>query len=325
MNTPIHPAPTLPSGKREDSLGVAHAKAILIGEHSVVYSAPAIAIPVHALEARARIGAGQGPEWSLECRYYSGPVGGAPAEIAPVVAAWRAAVERLGQGPGRTHLSLDSTVPIQRGLGSSAAVAASIVAAVAADQNTTLDARGTHELIQRAEAIAHGKPSGIDAAAVVADAPIEFRGGEIRPVKTRGTFTFVIADSGTHGATSRAVAAVRARRDDAPAETDALIGRLAALTGEAKAALGSADVSGLGSAMDRAHEALALLGVSSDRLDSLTGAARGAGAAGAKLTGGGLGGCIIALASGTDTAGLEAGLRGAGATGIWTTTLEGGS
>ena len=82
------------------------------------------------------------------------------------------------------------------------------------------------------------------------------------------------------------------------------------------------DAQALGATMDAAHELLSDLDVSSDDLDRLVGAARAADALGAKLTGGGRGGCAIALATDVDHADrIAAALRGAGAAATWTTTI----
>jgi mevalonate kinase len=75
--------------------------------------------------------------------------------------------------------------------------------------------------------------------------------------------------------------------------------------------------------MTRAHELLDELGAGDPALDRLADRARDAGALGAKLTGGGRGGCLLALASDpVHASDLEAALRAAGATDVWITTVE---
>ncbi|MGP5624815.1 mevalonate kinase [Brachybacterium alimentarium] len=313
-----------------EGVGSAHAKAILLGEHSAVFGAPAIVLPVHELTARARLTipdpAGEPDGSTLRCALYDGPVRSAPEGTAPVVLGWQYAAERVGLQDAGGRLSITSDIPIRRGLGSSAAVSAALVDAVAdaAGRDLALDDR--MQLIADAEAVAHGRASGIDAAAVLAQAPIRVERGTPTTLPLgSGQMHFVIADTGVAGMTATAVGGVQELHRTRPAYVDTLVGRLAALTDEAAAALAADDVAALGGAMDDAHSALQSLGVSSERLDHLVEAARGAGAAGAKMTGGGLGGCLIVLSATADTTDLERTLAEAGATGTWTTSCGGQS
>ncbi|HIY25055.1 MAG TPA: mevalonate kinase [Candidatus Brachybacterium merdigallinarum] len=317
-----HAPPTAGATDRlvANKVGTAHAKAILLGEHAAVYGAPAVAIPVHSLTAQAWCTAGNAE--ILASDLYSGPIGQAPASLAPVVTAWRAATRSLRIESAPRRLILSSTIPVQRGLGSSAAVAAAVIDAVARDAGVELDTRARHQLIQEAETVAHGKPSGIDAASVVARGPIRFEQGIATELPTGGSFTLVIADTGAPGSTSQAVGYVRDMRRDHPRRVDAIIGRLAELSRSAQDALAVGSTHALGEAMDEAHGHLGTLGVDSEALLNLVTAARRAGAAGAKLTGGGLGGCVIALSADGETEHLTRALREAGAIDVWTTTVE---
>ena len=129
----------------------------------------------------------------------------------------------------------------------------------------------------------------------------------------------VIADSGVHGRTREAVGGLRERYEADPDGVGPLINSLGALAQVGIAALDDGDAQALGSAMNRAHEVLAELGLSLPVLNRLTAAARNAGALGAKLTGGGLGGCVIALADSAETAdAVASALRSAGAPTAWT-------
>lgn len=305
-------------------IGTAHAKTILIGEHAVVYGAPAIALPVHGLTTRAELH--PGTAWSLDCDLYRGSVDEASPAVAPVITAWQQAVRRV-DGAGRPELTgllrVSSEIPMQRGLGSSAAVAAAVVDAVAAASGVPLGLPERTELVQQAEMIAHGRASGIDTAAVLSGVPILFEQGAIAPVALGARFDFVVADTGVTGSTATAVAGVRSLREAHPAVVNRLVGRLSELAEGILSCLRQGDVSTLGTAMDEAHRALNDLGVGSDELNRLVDTARRAGALGAKLTGGGLGGCIVALARAEDVDRLRYELQRAGSHGTWTTTLEG--
>ncbi len=320
MTTPA-PSPNGPPAAAPLGIGTSHAKTILIGEHAVVYGAPAIALPVQGLGARAELHAGL--RWSLDCDLHHGTVDDAPATVAPVITAWQQAVRRVASTRATGRLVVSSEIPMQRGLGSSAAVAAAVVDAVASASGVPLGLPERIELVQQAEMIAHGKASGIDTAAVLSEVPILFEQGAISPVAVGGRFVFVVADTGVTGSTARAVGGVRSLREAQPGLVNGLVDRLTELARVLAGCLGQGDLDTLGAAMNEAHEALNRLGVGSEGLDRLVAAARRAGALGAKLTGGGLGGCIVALSRADDVDRLQYELQRAGSHGTWTTTLEG--
>lgn len=325
-------APTAaPAAVRTTSaVGTAHAKAILFGEHSVVYGSPAVAIPLTSLNATARITAGTGG-LRIDSDLYSGAAADAPPRLQPLIAAVQSACARTGQSacartgadPDLLALELTSSIPYERGLGSSAAVAVAVARAVAALTATRLDEDEVHEVVMAAERIAHGRSSGLDGRTVASSSPIRFQNGVVTPVEVGGTFEFVLADSGHAGSTSEAVGSVRARMEDSPSEVGAVLNRLGALAEGSLSRLAAGDVAGLGEQMDDAHALLAELGVSDASLETLVAAARGAGAAGAKLTGGGRGGCVLTLAhDGAHAAQIAETLRAAGAARTWQTKVE---
>lgn len=321
--TDLHHGSALTDGP-VDGVGRSHGKAILIGEHAVVYGAAAIALPVPSVEAIAQVELLPAGETSrLTSRLHSGPFATLPAELTPVAAAVHAAATAVGLDPDRIHLRIGSQVPIGRGMGSSAAVAAAVVEAVADAAGAQLTSEMRHELIQTSERVAHGNPSGLDARTVVSDQPVRFlRRRPQGSVPVARPTSFVIADSGVSASTAVAVANVRARREAAPQVVDAVIEELGALVDPVAAALGSGDMTALGAGMTRAHQLLREIGVSSPVLDDLVGGALAAGSPGAKLTGSGGGGCVLALAaSPQDADDLALALHAAGAPRTWTMTL----
>ncbi len=318
-----NPATTGAGTNRRTGRASSHGKTILIGEHAVVYGAPALVLPVLDATVVATVTpVSSGDGHRLESAVHTGPLDLAPAAVMPTVTAVTATLRRFGITDQDFHVRVDSDVPTARGMGSSAAVAAAVTAAVADALGETLDAEAHHELIQECERVAHGRPSGLDARGVVADAPVWFEAGRIEPVELGAPFTFVVADTGVPGHTREAVAAVRERHDADPVTVDGVIDRIGALARRARATLVDGDAQGLGATMDAAHDLLTALDVSSDDLDRLVGAARAADALGAKLTGGGRGGCVLALATDGEHADrIAAALRGAGAAATWTTTI----
>lgn len=129
----------------------------------------------------------------------------------------------------------------------------------------------------------------------------------------------VIADSGIEGSTRETVGHVRSLYENSPETTQPRLARLGAITEEAIEGLRTRDIEGLGARMTEAHGLLGELGVSIPKLDALVMAALDAGAVGGKLTGGGGGGCVIALAqSGEDARRIEDAMVAAGAHAAWT-------
>lgn len=322
MDSPV-PTPTRARGSSVhpsgSGTGDAHAKAILLGEHAAVYGAPALAIPLHGLGVRAHAAAADGIH--LDSELFTGPASDAPARLWPVLTAIRTALDQQHATTG-AHVRIRSSIPYERGLGSSAAVAAAVARAIADLTQTSLDPDSVYAIVQEAERVAHGNPSGLDARAVTAAAPIRFQQGVAAPVAVGSPLMFTIADSGASGSTAQAVAQVRDRRSKDRSGVDAFIARIAEFTEAAAADLTAGDATALGERMTQTHELLTSLGVSNDRLDTLVGAAHSGGSPGAKLTGGGQGGCVIALATSTEHADeLGAALRAAGAPRTWTTTV----
>lgn len=306
---------------RAEGEGRVHGKVILIGEHAVVYGQPAIALPLVSVEASVTLRLFDSAR--IDSDLYVGLSNSAPEEVAPVLAAVQAVTEAAGFEKGQVGVTIRSSVPVGRGLGSSAAVAGAIVAAAAsvADLPWTADER--YELIQASERVAHGTPSGLDARTVISDHPVYFERGEASGIAVGAPFGFVIADTGRPSYTAQALAGVRALHELDHEMAASAIRRLGDLTRASRTALADGDTASLGASLNEAHQLLSRIDVSSPELNDLVTAAVKAGAAGAKLTGGGLGGCIIALAATPEsTDDLAAALTAAGAAEVWTMTLE---
>ncbi|WP_219810382.1 mevalonate kinase [Flavimobilis soli] len=303
-------------------LGRSHGKAILFGEHAVVHGAPAIVVPVPALTLTAHVTVVDGPS-RIESSLYAGPTADAPDRLGPTVAALQAALDFFDLADVSVELRISSDLPASRGLGSSAATGAAVVAAIADLAGTDLTPAERHDLIQTSERVAHGAPSGIDAHGVVSASPLWFHGGAVEALPTGADLTFVLADTGVAGSTRTAVDAVRRVRDTERERFDVVLARLTSIARTARTSLAMGDRATVGALMDESHGHLAGLGVSGPELDTLAAAARAAGALGAKLTGGGLGGCLLALAPDLPTAEhIAAELRAAGATAVHTSTTE---
>lgn len=300
-----------------EGYGETWAKIILFGEHSVVYGHPALALPLHSLRMRARVRPVVGDS-TLEGLGYHGSLKDSGGAFASVRRAIEVALDYAGAPGVSVAVETSSDFPPERGLGSSAASAGAVIRAILNAMDVSADGQRLFELTQQAERIAHGRPSGLDAVATAARGPIHFHSGRMRLVRMRLDAPIVVADSGVHGSTREAVSGVRVRYE----HDHEGIGRILVGLGElARAAVRDVrvgDAHALGNKMNRAQVLLARLGVSDSRLDALTRAARQAGALGAKLTGGGLGGCVIAVAGSlADAARIRVALREAGAVRTW--------
>ena len=305
---------------RKTAVGAAHSKLILIGEHSAVYGKPAIALPFPAIEARATIEEVKNNDTILfESPYYSGPYQQIPKNMEGIAVCIDETLTYLMQKPTGLRIQLDSTIPIGRGLGSSAAIAISIVRGLFLYFGQALNNEKLKELVHISETIAHGNPSGIDAEASMNDHPIWFQqGSTITTLEIGGPFYLVVADTGRIGNTRGAVESIKEMYTLDPFKTEQSLNSLEENTFKAKSALISGEIDMLGETLDVAQRELTLLGVSDPGINQLVSAAKQKGALGAKLTGGGRGGCILALAKNQQhVKELEEALLTAGAHQTW--------
>jgi len=167
----------------------------------------------------------------------------------------------------------------------------------------------------------HGKASGVDVALAIAGGIGVFRRATGLRSFATPPLRVLVGPSGSPRSTSamvdRVAEATRAVGDDAR------LRELGGLTDTGTTALLAKDHAALGTAMNRAHEVLAGLGVSTEQLDSLCEAARVSGAYGAKLTGAGGGGAVIAIAPRDKEAAVLTEWKHAGVTGF-VATVGGG-
>jgi mevalonate kinase len=290
---------------------------ILFGEHSVVYGRPAIAVPVQDVQACVEAERVDSPgvticatelgrSWVLAC---------AP-EQEPLCLTVRNTLSLLGIEPRdlRLRLTIRSSIPIASGLGSGAAVATALVRAVSGHLGRELQAETVSSLVYQTEKVFHGTPSGIDNTVVAYEQAVCFsRGQPIERVQIGRPFWLVIADSGAPSLTKESVADVRAAWQRDREGYERLFDRIGEIVEDARGALERGQVVELGSLMNANQRVLRLLDVSSPVLETLIDAALRAGAGGAKLSGGGRGGNVIAVARREEAEGIREAVMGAGA------------
>jgi hydroxymethylglutaryl-CoA reductase len=278
--------------------GCGHGKIILFGEHAVVYGKRAIAAPIPlAVHARV-VDTDNGvwivmPRWGMEQRLHADPKNrSAIEEIGALI------LDKLGLGDRNMRIEVYSEIPRAMGLGGSAAVAVAIIRALDLHYELKLSDEDVNRYAYLAEQVAHGTPSGIDNTVATYGRPIIYRAGsppQIEELYFEKPIRFVIGITGSESLTAKTVARVRTAREKNRPVIDRVFKGIDALTGQALAALKKHDLEQLGDLMNVCHGLLNSLQVSSWELEELIQIARENGALGAKLTGGGGGGSMIAL------------------------------
>lgn len=301
----------------------APAKAILVGEHAVVYGQPAIAIPVSDLRAFAMVEANESglriasADLDIPVDIDSETVDNALALTARLV------LKALGAPPPNVTIYIRSEIPIASGLGSGAAVSTALARALCLALGQTMDEATLNSLIYEVEKIHHGTPSGIDNTVIVYERPVYFvRGEGIETLSIATPFTLLIGDTGKSASTRTAVAGVREFYERDPDMVQPVLDEVGELVRSARVALELGDLVALGVLMTRNHTLLQHLTVSASALDGLVDAAHAAGALGAKLSGGGRGGNMIALVTDEILTQVTLALREAGAARVFATEVR---
>jgi mevalonate kinase len=287
------------------AIGYAHSKLILVGEHAVVYGQPAIAIPF-PLKVRSVIEQSAGTIM-IKSPHFTGPIDKMPIKLEGIEACIHATLQYLEKPAKDILVRLDSKIPLGRGLGSSAAIAIALVRSLFSFYGQSPSQKELTSLVQIAEIYAHGNPSGIDMAAAASDSPMWFqKGKEAKSITVGAPLFMVVADTGRISDTHSAVEHVREKVLLDPINMQKSMRLIGNIAFEAKNVLSHGNSYLLGKLMNKNQEVLTNLGVTDAGLNRLIESAQDAGALGAKLTGGGRGGCMIALAQNLEHAKLIA-------------------
>lgn len=278
------------------AVGTAIGKIILMGEHSVVYGEPALAIPFSTTKIETTIYKKSGPV-ILDCFFYNGILSNAPERLRGLTIVIKEVVKSFNEELIDFNINIESSIPPERGMGSSAAVSVATIRALYKYFDYPLTEADLIKWTNISEKIIHGNPSGIDAAVIIGERSLYYiKGKEFVPFDFKLDAYLIVADTGEVGQTREAVESVKKLIESHPQKSKSLIGKLGILANKAKKLMESNNPMELGKIMTRAHGFLDELGVSNYTLNGLVNTALNNGALGAKLTGGGRGGCMIALA-----------------------------
>lgn len=281
---------------KQQGIGTSHAKIILMGEHSVVYGQPAIALPLPSVQLSVTLSSRQDNQRIIKSRYYHGSLENLPSSMIGIKKLIDTLSARFNDQETGWDLKIESQLPAERGMGSSAASAIAIIRAFFDYYDEPLDRTLLLQLADVEEQITHRSPSGLDAATVSSDKPLFYVKGRIGvPIEMNLDASLVIADTGKKGATKEAILAVKDELKNNNEKAEEHIKHLGELVNQTKDYLAQNDIVKLGDALNFAQTDLAALNVSDPSLDHLIHVTRDNGALGAKLTGGGRGGCMIAL------------------------------
>jgi mevalonate kinase len=291
-------------------------KIILFGEHAAVYSRPALAVPVNQVHVDVEV-----LDSSREGIWIHAPVIDLHAELTSLPSDHPIAsvILKLTQlfdisQPPNLEINISSTIPVAAGLGSGAAVSVALIRALASFFNHPLSNDEINLLAFETEKLHHGTPSGIDNTVIAYNMPVYFiKGQPIETFKAGKPFTIVIGDTGISALTKESVGDVRRLWLRDTNHFEYIFNEISQISLIARRSIESGRPELLGELMDQNQALLHEMTVSSPELDVLISAARSAGALGAKLSGSGRGGNMIALVEQAKAESVASALISAGA------------
>jgi len=300
-------------------------KIILFGDHAVVYGRPAIAAPVTQVHADVEVKDSRQPGVWIDAPDIS-----LRAELAELPDSHPLSVLIIGtlKAVGISYklpltIHVHSTIPVASGLGSGAAVSVAIARALSAHLGLPLTDGQVSQLAYGTEALYHGTPSGIDNTVVTSACPVYFvKGQSIETLRVGAPFTIVIGDTGIPAPTKESVGDVRRLWERDLDYWEKVFDEVGGLAKRARSAIETGDATLLGDLMNQNHKLLQTMTVSSPELDRLVHVARSVGALGAKLSGGGRGGNMIALVKPDRAEIIANALRTVGAKNTILTTIQ---
>jgi len=283
--------------------GIGFGKVILFNEHFVVYGIPSIVSAI-AKTTTATVEPFEGKGFYLEDLRPA-----TPGYKEDKVEQQRGSVDRIlkavGINPSRNpiNITLKGDLVAASGIGASAASCVAIARAVSAEFGLDLSDERINEIAYEGERAYHGTPSGVDNTAATYGGLIWFvrnKPNVIERIEVKEPIEIVMGNTGKVADTVAVVDGVRERKEKHPEKYDKIFRDAEELAYSARKALENFELKKVGKLMDDNHKLLQKIEVSCKELDFLVELARDHGAFGAKLTGGGCGGSMVALTPGKD-------------------------
>jgi mevalonate kinase len=291
-------------------------KIILFGEHAVVYHRPALAVPVTQVQVDVEVldSDSTGVYIHAPMVNLNGELNSLPADHAIGSVILKVFSALKVSTPPNLNINITSTIPVAAGLGSGAAVSVALIRTLSSFLSKPFTNEQVNDMVFEIEKLHHGTPSGIDNTVITFGKPVYFiKGQPIETFKVGNPFTIVIGDTGVPAPTKESVGDVRKLWEQDQNKIENIFDQIAEVSLSARRAIESGNPESLGDLMNQNHSLLGQLTVSSRELDSLVESARHAGALGAKLSGGGRGGNMIALVKKETAESVSAALLSAGA------------
>lgn len=276
-------------------------KTILTGEHAVVYGYPAIAVPLPDVQARVHILAnpkGKSGEVLID----------APAiqlksmlDDLDSLHPFRILLGNIShefdlEKMPACNIKITSSIPLASGLGSGAAVSIALIRGVSSFLGHPLPDEKVNRMAYEIEKIYHGMPSGIDNTVITYNRPVYFKKGDlIEFLDLKMPLILVMANTGIPAETKKIVGEIHSAMELESDKYHALFRLISRITDESRIYLEEGELAKLGRALTENHHLLQEVGVSCTELDHLVEVALQEGALGAKLSGAGRGGNMIAL------------------------------
>ena len=291
-------------------------KIILFGEHAVVYGRPALAVPITQVHADVDISDSARPGIWIDAPDVNlhAELNALPSDH-PIASVINNLFFLLRVSPfPNLEIKISATIPVASGLGSGAAVTVALTRALASHLGHSMSDEEVNAFTYEIEKIHHGTPSGIDNTVVTYAQPVYFIKGQPIEILTVGQpFTILIADTGIPAPTKESVGDVKKLWEADKMKWESIFDHIGEIARKARTSVERGTWEALGKLMNENHALLQELTVSSPELDRLVETAHHAGALGAKLSGGGRGGNMIALVEPEKAEAASLVLREAGA------------
>ena len=289
-------------------------KLILFGEHFVVYGLPAIAT---AIEARTVAEVHRAEEFSVLDNRPETP-GYKKEKYDQQSDSIRRMLKVMGLEGKKVRIVLSGDLVAASGVGASGASCAAIAAALNEEFGLGMDRDEINDVAYEGEKGYHGVPSGIDNCSSTYGGFLHFRKdlktgkSVIRQLHSKAPLSIVVGNTGLISNTTKVVGDVKAKREKDPEKFQKIFDNYSKIAEEATVSVEKGDLVKIGLLMNMNHLLLEEIGVSCDELEELVDLASRNGALGAKLTGTGRGGLIVALVTGETGGKVASAIKKAG-------------